>query len=717
MRNACIDVAWSKGRERIPFEVADIGDLSSDFEVKRAVRAYLGERCPDLTDYAVLRAGPTRYYLRVPLTLRLRRAIQRLDAWCARRVGPESALEAWLRQRLRPLGLFLQHRVLAPLGHLAGLLLSLVWRLLLKPLGRLIGVLLRLLWKLALKPLGRLIGLLWKLALKPLGRLIGLLGRALTPLSAALEQSLEHLWAALVRLVRATVRVLTRPLATPRMRRLSRRLRARLELLGAWIFGVVERVLTGQTAEERERDHRLRLLESLLTTPHRRLDRLAGLHEEMATQDLLFYVHLAAWYQKHGQVRDHQELFTVQLVLDPTYREVGLALLRELPPYQLARVLTEIKRRGKNPPRSLRTEVERYLRRREADPAAFDGAVLTARKALKQLYTSLHIRPGPRAQAILFEDRPPADSRLFALRELARERDPERQAALVREHRLPYKVAAGLLVRHEATALALVEQMSPAELLNHMGTLKKNGWLALESVAERVRSALEQAGSNRRVSALKVEKAARAAGEDWQGLLDRILQQRLQRNTGWITRSTALLVDASASMEPALELGKRLASMVAAVARGPLAVYTFARESTLVEPERRDYAGWAAAFESLEARGQSSMGAALLTLYKSPQVFDQVILVSDQRENQSPRFLPSLRLLRRRNRWLSFCFVNLDGGVHLLEGDCRRLKVDVQSFNFQGDYYALPNLLPFLAQPSRMATLMEILDTPLPGRT
>ncbi len=114
MRNACIDVAWSKGRERIPFEVADIGDLSSDFEVKRAVRAYLGERCPDLTDYAVLRAGPTRYYLRVPLTLRLRRAIQRLDAWCARRVGPESALEAWLRQRLRPLGLFLQHRVLAP---------------------------------------------------------------------------------------------------------------------------------------------------------------------------------------------------------------------------------------------------------------------------------------------------------------------------------------------------------------------------------------------------------------------------------------------------------------------------------------------------------------------------------------------------------------------------------------------------------------------------
>ncbi|MCE7873761.1 VWA domain-containing protein [bacterium CPR1] len=702
MSNACIDVAWSKGRERIPFEVADIGDLSSDFEVKLAVRTHLGARCPDLTDYAVLRASPTCYYLRVPVSLRLRRLVERLDAWYARQISPESALEVWLRQRLEPLGVMVRRWILAPLGRLTFLLLRLAWRLILKPLGRLTGLLLRL----AGKPLG--------LMLKALGRVLVALGPPLQTLSTALNRILELL---LFGPLSAVVRVLTRLASSPRMRRLRRRLGSRLELLRGWIFGVVERVWTGQTAEERERDHRLRLLESLLTTPHRRLDRLAGLHQQMARQDILFYVHLAAWYRQHGQVRDHQELFTAQLVLDSTYRDVGLALLRQLPPYQLARVLTEVKRRGKNPPRSLRTEIERYLRRREADPAAFDGAALAARKALKQLYTSLHIKPGPRAQAILFEDRPPEDSRLFALRELARERDPERQAALVRKHRLPYKVAAGLLVRHEATALALVEQMSPAELLNHMGTLKKNGWLALDPVAERVRSALEQAGSNRRVSALKVEKAARAAGEDWQALLDRILQKRLESNAGWITRSTALLVDASASMEPALELGKRLASMVAAVARGPLAVYTFARESTLVDPERRDYAGWAEAFEGLEARGQSSMGAALLTLYKSPRVFDQVILVSDQRENQSPRFLPALRLLRRRNRWLSFCFVNLDGGVHLLEADCRRLKVDLQTFNFQGDYYALPNLLPFLAQPSRMAMLMEILDTPLPGRS
>ena len=43
-------------------------------------------------------------------------------------------------------------------------------------------------------------------------------------------------------------------------------------------------------------------------------------------------------------------------------------------------------RRGlfKNPPRSLRTEIVRYLREREADADWFDGTVMTARKATKR---------------------------------------------------------------------------------------------------------------------------------------------------------------------------------------------------------------------------------------------------------------------------------------------------------------------------------------------
>ena len=37
-------------------------------------------------------------------------------------------------------------------------------------------------------------------------------------------------------------------------------------------------------------------------------------------------------------------------------------------------------------------------------------------------------------------------------------------------------------------------------------------------------------------------------------------------------------------------------------------------------------------------------------------------------------------------------------------------------FQFTGDYYALPNLIPMLARPSKVELLMEIMEYPLPVR-
>ena len=83
-----------------------------------------------------------------------------------------------------------------------------------------------------------------------------------------------------------------------------------------------------------EQDIRLEILNTLLTTPHRELQKIWPVHREMVAQDPLFYVRLAAWYNDHGDVRDHKEMFVVTLCLSDFegHREVGLALLRALPP-------------------------------------------------------------------------------------------------------------------------------------------------------------------------------------------------------------------------------------------------------------------------------------------------------------------------------------------------------------------------------------------------
>src|SRR6185437_4665894 len=96
-----------------------------------------------------------------------------------------------------------------------------------------------------------------------------------------------------------------------------------------------------QTLLNNEQDLRLRLLNTLLTTPHRKLDQIYPVHAAMVKEDPRFYVRLAAWYFARGDVRDHKEMFVVTLVLNDFtgHRDVGLALLRQLPPYEVGRVV------------------------------------------------------------------------------------------------------------------------------------------------------------------------------------------------------------------------------------------------------------------------------------------------------------------------------------------------------------------------------------------
>ena len=97
-------------------------------------------------------------------------------------------------------------------------------------------------------------------------------------------------------------------------------------------------------AEEADVDVRLRIMNSLLTCPHRDMDAIVALHKEMIDADPEFYAHFAVWAQGSTQVRDHKEAFIANLLASeyPEFREVGYVLMQELPPYQLERVTRHV---------------------------------------------------------------------------------------------------------------------------------------------------------------------------------------------------------------------------------------------------------------------------------------------------------------------------------------------------------------------------------------
>jgi hypothetical protein len=470
-----------------------------------------------------------------------------------------------------------------------------------------------------------------------------------------------------------------------------------------------------------ERDLRLEMLNSLLTTPHRQLEQVAAVHGEMARRDPLFYGHLAVWYQRNGDVRDHKEVFLGQLLTSelPEHRDAGFVLLQEFPPYQVARIVDFMKQRRGKMPRSARTAVRRYLRAREKNPEFFDRAALRARKAMKHLYATLHIKPDPRAEAVLFLEAPPVDSLAFALKRIAKAETPAEQARLIVEHKVPYTIAVGAVRKLTPTVVvALINGMSPQEVINSLGSLKGRGALDHPEVKALIDGKLEAAQSDVRVSAFKARVAVDAAELDAEtaARLERVTDEQVKKR-GRITKPTALLIDKSGSMQNAIQVGKRIAALISGVCEAGLLVYAFDTMPYPVQAQGTGLSDWEKAFRHLKAEGGTSIGCALEAIRLRKQRVEQVILVTDEGENTAPYFA-EVHEAYQRDLGLapSVVIVRVGAASYLVEQRLREKQAQVETFTFAGDYYALPNLVPLLTRPSRLELLLEIMETPLPIR-
>jgi hypothetical protein len=471
-----------------------------------------------------------------------------------------------------------------------------------------------------------------------------------------------------------------------------------------------------------ERDLRLEMLNSLLTTPHRKLEQVAEIHKLIVELDPIFYGHLAVWYQRNGDVRDHKEVFVAHLLTSDLveHRDAGFIMLQEFPPYQVARVVDFMKQHRNKLPRSARTAVQRYLKVRESNPALFDRAALRGRKAMKHLYASLHIKPDERANAILFRDQPPVGSLAEVLKQLAKAESAAEQARLIVEFKLPYAIAIGAIKQLTPTVLvALINSMTPQEVINNLKSLKARGAMDHPEVKALIDGKLDEASKSARVAAFKAQVAADATDLDADTLarLEKVTNEQVKRR-GVITRPTALLVDKSGSMENAIELGKRLAALISGITQANLFVYAFDNIPYPVAAQGKELTDWERAFQHIKAGGGTSIGAPLEAMRKKRQIVDQIIVVTDEGENAAPYFGEVYKTYCRELAVMpNVVIVRVGGYCNWLESQLKGQQAPVETFTFAGDYYSLPNLVPLLTRPSRLDLLMEILDTPLPVRS
>src|SRR5439155_4188659 len=148
-----------------------------------------------------------------------------------------------------------------------------------------------------------------------------------------------------------------------------------------------------------------------------------------------------------------------------------------------------------------------------------------------------------------------------------------------------------------------------------------------------------------------------------------------------IARPTALLIAKSGSMSQAIEIGKRLGSLLAAVADKELFVYAFDSIAYPVESAGPDLAAWERALTGITAGGNTSVGVGVEQLRRKKQLVEQIVVVTDEGENAEPRFVPALTKYGEELKAdPAVCFVKVAGATTQLEDECKRAGIAADSY-------------------------------------
>lgn len=291
---------------------------------------------------------------------------------------------------------------------------------------------------------------------------------------------------------------------------------------------------------------------------------------------------------------------------------------------------------------------------------------------------------------------------------------------MIVEFKLPYTIAVGAIKQLSPTVLiALINSMTPQETINNLKSLQARGAMDHPQVKALINSKLDEAAKGARVAAFKAQIAADVANLDADTVarLEKVTNEQVKKR-GVITRSTALLVDKSGSMENAIALGKQLAALISGITQADLFVYAFDNIPYPVTAQGKELSDWERAFQHIKASGGTSIGCALEVMRKKKQIVEQIVIVTDEGENAAPYFGDVYKTYCRELAIMpNIAIVRVGTNYNWLESQLKQQQAPVETFTFAGDYYSLPNIVPLLTRPSRLDLLMEIIDTPLPVRT
>lgn len=388
----------------------------------------------------------------------------------------------------------------------------------------------------------------------------------------------------------------------------------------------------------------------------------------------------------------------------------------------------------------LKNAIETYLRLREVPERSrqMEGALIRAKDDMRRLYAKNNRLPQKDASGWinqwLFHNKAQEGTRLAALQQLSREEDPTKQAEIIFDNKLPFPSVVSLVNNFTpAVWVALIEAMSSQELLQSLNQMKRHGVYDNADLKKQIEAKLKKAKtSTGRMDALKAEKAAKEANisDDIKKELIDISDTQMSQK-GNIKAKTAILIDKSASMSKAIEIGKIIASTLSQACIETPEVYLFDYGSKRISWTERDgdpgkKSNWDNKLKMVKAGGGTTPHKVIHDMIRADVSVEQMVIITDEGENDVGKFandmnlykdhfgfMPNIVIVRVPSNWGK----NDDRMERSLKQ--RHLDVDVLDIPDASERAvssALPNLVRMLSKKSVFDFVQEIQDIELPTR-
>jgi hypothetical protein len=443
-----------------------------------------------------------------------------------------------------------------------------------------------------------------------------------------------------------------------------------------------------------------------------------------ASNEPEFMARLIAWNEKNGSIRDSKialPVSTLTVWSEGEFLENSLAHIALLDPRSLVKAFyfSKVVRPGGNNRRLVRL-VEAYLRERERKRKWWDATALQHRKSLKALYALCHVKPSSRTNRILFDKNYKAGEVFDVVRNLPN-MTPKEAAAAILNNEIPFMTAMGALgtrMKDPDLVLAMIERMTPNQLINSTQMLERLGVKTDAALRAAYEQGLQRVASSKKTNVFKTTKAAGALASEQLTDKLRATQEKQIDQMNKIKGRWAVFGDKSGSMEHSIESSRLIAATLARMVEDDVWLIFFDTEpSKVVNAKGKTYEELLNETKSVVANGGTSIGAPLMYLLERNIEVDGIAIVGDGAEHHAPLFRHVYtRYSQKFGKDVPVYLYDIPGepSRDFLQ-DMKKAGHDIQVFDLRHgniDYYALPNLVMTMTS-KRYGLADQIMETPL----